>query len=67
MKLIHGAYLYLTLLLRSSPLLLPAHNKKDTSSGVLLLPGNVLAPGLFPTGKWGMKLFQDVFHVVLRK
>ncbi len=42
--------------------------KKDTYSGVFkYLPGNVLAPGLFPTGKWGMKLFQEVFHVVLRK
>lgn len=67
MKLIHGAYLYLTRLLRSSPLLLVPITKKDTSSGVLLLPSNVLAPGLFPTGEWGMKLFQDVFHVVLRK
>ncbi|MDP5303692.1 hypothetical protein CAY60_012180, partial [Shouchella clausii] len=33
---------HLTLLLRSSTLLLAAHNKKDTFSGVLLLPGNVL-------------------------
>ncbi|MGN7287295.1 hypothetical protein ACTHP3_20425, partial [Shouchella rhizosphaerae] len=36
---------HLTLLLRSSPLLPPAKtckNKKDTYSGVLLLPGNVL-------------------------
>ncbi len=41
--------------------------KKDTYSGVLLLPGNVLTPGSFPTGELGMKLFQDVFHVVLRK
>ncbi|MGN7287482.1 hypothetical protein ACTHP3_21415, partial [Shouchella rhizosphaerae] len=56
MKLIHGAYLYLTRFLRSSTLLLPAQTKKDTYSGVFnICPATSYSRGRKPPTTIGAK------------
>ncbi|WMM33629.1 hypothetical protein, partial [Shouchella clausii] len=55
---------HLTLLLRSSPLLLPAHNKKDTSSGVFAVARQRPGSGIISYGEVGHGSFSMMFFML---